>query len=451
MTARRQPPLLFLLMKSSRTQFAIRSRRVVTPDGTLPATVIIEDELIKDIKDYEISFEAEELGNQVLMPGLLDPHVHLNEPGRTEWEGMATGTAAAAAGGITTLVDMPLNSSPVTTTPAAVEAKRSAGEGELSVDVALWGGLIPGNVDQIEGLLDAGVRGLKAFLCHSGLDEFPAVGENELRTAMLILAKHEATLLVHAEIENDAPSPSEPHSYHQYAASRPPEFERHAIEMVIRLCRETGCKTHIVHLADAGSLPMLAAAKAEGLPLSVETCPHYLTFASEAIVDGATEFKCAPPIRDTTNREGLWQGLAEGVIDFIATDHSPCPPEMKYQKDGDFVSAWGGISSLQLLLPAVWTEATKRGHTLNDLANWLAHRPAMLPRLPAGIVPGMPANLVVFEPEDSFVVRGAELKHRHSLTPYEGYTLKGVVRQVWLRGKPAQSGLGRIIGGLLRD
>ncbi len=362
-----------------------------------------------------------------------------------------TGTAAAAAGGITTLVDMPLNSSPVTTTPEAVEAKRSAAEGILSVDVALWGGLVPGNADRVSELLNAGVLGLKAFLCNSGLDEFPAAGEAELRTAMPVLAKYSLPLLVHAEIALPAPVPNDPRSYKQYVASRPPEFERHAIELVIKHCRETGCKTHVVHLADAGSLPMLAAAKSEGLPLTIETCPHYLTFASEEIADGATEYKCAPPIRDSANREGLWQGLAEGVIDFIATDHSPCPPNMKQQDTGDFVSAWGGISSLQLLLPAVWTEASKRGHTLDDVANWLSHRPAMLPNLPAGIAPNQPANLVHFDPQASFDVRGAELKHRHSITPYEGRTLQGVVKQTWLRGEPTSKGLGRMIGGSIHE
>lgn len=440
-------------MKSCRTLFAVRSYRVVTPDGTIPATVIIENEFIKGIEDHELSnsqsLHTIDLGEHVLMPGLVDPHVHLNEPGRTEWEGLATGTAAASAGGITTLVDMPLNSSPVTTTPEAVEAKRSAAKGALSVDVAMWGGLVPGNAERVSELLDVGVCGLKAFLCDSGLDEFPATGEAELRAAMLILAKYGAPLLVHAEIELPSPMPNDSLNYNQYVASRPPEFERRAIELIIKLCRETQCKTHIVHLADADSLPMLAVAKSEGLPLTVETCPHYLTFASEEIADGATEFKCAPPIRDMANREGLWQGLAEGVIDFIATDHSPCPPHMKHQDTGDFVSAWGGISSLQLLLPAVWTEASKRGHTLDEVANWLSHRPALLPNVPAGISPNQPANLVEFDPNGSFIVRGVELKHRHPITPYEGRALQGVVKRTWLRGKPACKGLGRMIGGLI--
>ena len=413
---------------------------------TIPATVHIKGERISSVDKYDLEIEAIDLGDHVLMPGLIDPHVHLNQPGRADWEGLATGTAAAAAGGITTLVDMPLNSSPVTTTTKAVEAKRLSANDELSVDVAIWGGLIPGNADQVSDLLDAGVLGLKAFLCHSGLDEFPAATEHDLRTAMPILADRDAPLLVHAEIEGPATHPEDPCSYKQYAASRPPEFERRAIDLMITLCRETGCRTHIVHLADAGCLSLLAAAKSEGLPLTIETCPHYLTFASEEIPDGATEYKCAPPIRGAANREALWQGLASGVIDFIATDHSPCPPGMKHQDTGRFDLAWGGISSLELLLPAVWTEAQKRGHTFNDLANWLCHRPAKLLNQVAGIAPGRAANLIEFDPESSFVVHGAELKHRHSITPYENRTMRGSVRKVWLRGAIAKAGRGIMLG-----
>lgn len=438
-------------MRPDRSRFAVRSRRVVTPQGTRPATVVVEGERIASVGSYEQERDALNLGDDVLLPGLVDPHVHLNAPGRADWEGFSTGTAAAAAGGVTTLVDMPLNSSPVTTTPAAVDAKRVAAHQALAVDVGLWGGLVPGNAQQVGRLLDAGVLGVKAFLCHSGLDEFPAATQDDLRTAMLILAERDAPLLAHAELVGPAPTPTNPKRHAQYAASRPPEFERRAIQRLIDLCRETACRTHIVHLADGGSLPMISAARSEGLPLTVETAPHYLTFASEEVPDGATEYKCAPPVRDAANREALWRGLAEGVIDFIATDHSPCPPSMKHRDTGRFDQAWGGISSLQLLLPAVWTEAARRGHSLNDLAHWLAHRPALLPGVEAGIEAGRPANLVQFDPEAEFTVHGAQLLHRHGLTPYEGRTLRGVARRVWLRGAAAEHGRGRLLGGRQDD
>lgn len=419
----------------------LRSRRVVTPDGQRPATVKIRKDRIVEVTEYE-SGEGEDLGDLALLPGLVDPHVHLNEPGRTHWEGFATGTAAAAAGGITTLVDMPLNSAPVTTSTAALGAKRTAASGKLHVDVGFHGGLIPGNESQIGELLDEGVLGVKAFLCHSGIDEFPASTARELRAAMPLLADRGVPLLAHAELVNPVPEMSNPRRYADYLATRPPSFERNAIELLMDLCQETGCATHIVHLADAGSLPLLHQARQAGLPVTVETCPHYLTFTAEEISDGATQYKCAPPIRDAANREALWQALSEGVIDFITSDHSPCPPEMKRLNKGRFDLAWGGISSLQLSLPAVWTEASKRGHTLVDVVRWLCHNPARLIQREAGIQPGMQANLVIFDPDTSFVVRGKQLHHRHSLTPYEGRTMRGVVQRVYLRGKPARAGEG---------
>ncbi len=420
-------------MSSNSGNLEIRSRRVITPAGEVAATIKVQSGKIVEIGDYATSV-ANDLGDLAVLPGLVDPHVHINEPGRTEWEGFATATAAAAAGGITTLVDMPLNSSPVTTTAAALEAKRRAAEGRLKVDVGFHAGLIPGNEAEIDALLDAGVLGVKAFLCHSGMDEFPAATEKELRAVMPLLAERGVPLLVHAELEGEVPAMQQPTKYADYLASRPPEFERDAIELLIGLCRETRCRTHIVHLADAGSLPILRSAREEGLPLTVETCPHYLTFAAEEIPDGATQYKCAPPIRNMENREGLWRGLADGVIDFIATDHSPCPPELKRPEVGRFDLAWGGISSLQLSLPGVWTEASARGHSLAEVARWMSHAPAQLIGREAGIRVGAPANLVVFEADATFEVRGEQLRHRHPLTPYEGRTLRGVVRQTYLRG-----------------
>ena len=423
---------------------AIGSRRVVTPDGTRPATIVVRNGLIAELLAYEPG-RGEDLGDVALLPGGVDPHVHLNEPGRTEWEGFQTGTASAAAGGVTTLVDMPLNSTPVTTTADALAQKRAAAEGKLSVDVGFHAGLVPGNAAELPALLDAGVLGVKAFLCHSGIDDFPASGERELREAMPLLAERGVPLLAHAEIASDAPPLANPRRYADYAASRPPSFEREAIALLIDLCRATGCRTHIVHLADAGSIATLHDARAEGLPLTVETCPHYLTFSAEEVPDGATQYKCAPPIRDAANREGLWQGLADGVIDFVATDHSPCPPEMKHAGTGRFDLAWGGISSLQLALPALWTEAARRGHTLDDLARWTSAAPAKLVGLASGIAVGNAANLVAFDADAEFTVRGAELHHRHKLTPYEGRTLRGVARRTYLRGAPTGQGRGRAL------
>lgn len=411
----------------------IRSQRVVTTDGEVAASIKLRAGKIVEIGSYESS-DATDVGEMVILPGLVDPHVHINEPGRTEWEGFETATAAAAAGGITTLVDMPLNSAPVTTTATALETKRAAAAGKLKVDVGFHAGLVPGNEDEIAGLLDASVRGVKAFLCHSGIDEFPAATEKELRQVMPLLADRDVPLLVHAELESAVPAMADPRRYADYLATRPAKFERDAIDLMIQLCRETRCRTHIVHLADAGSLPTLRDARTEGLPLTVETCPHYLTFAAEEIPDGATQFKCAPPIRDADNREGLWAGLAEGVIDFIASDHSPCPPEMKQLATGRFDQAWGGISSLQLGLPIVWTEASKRGHSLAEVVEWMCHAPARLVGCEFGIQVGAPANLALFDADESFVVRGESLHHRHPLTPYEGRNLLGAVSRVYHHG-----------------
>ncbi len=384
-------------------------------------------------------------GDHLVMPGVVDSHVHVNEPGRTEWEGFTTATRAAVAGGVTTLVDMPLNSIPATTSVAALEAKREAARGRVRVDVGFWGGVVPGNSGELAALHEAGVLGFKAFLAPSGVDEFPHVGEAELRPAMRELARLGAVLLVHAEDPSvldraepvwKAPGASD-RSYRTYLASRPPEAETAAIELVLRLCRELGTRVHVVHLATGAALPALAAARAEGLPVTVETCPHYLTFAAEEIADGATAWKCAPPIREAAEREALWRALGRGEIDLVASDHSPAPPALKGLDSGDFRRAWGGIASLQLALPAVWTAARERGHRPEALVPWMCTGPARLAGLvgrKGAIAPGYDADLVVWDPEASFEVRPEDLHHRHPVTPYAGRTLFGRVVRTFVRG-----------------
>ncbi len=429
------------------SHFAVRSSRVITPTGQRPALVRIANGVITEVADYSANCPepVQDLGDLVLLPGLIDAHVHFNEPGRTEWEGIASGTAAAAAGGVTTVVDMPLNSSPVTTTLAALQAKRKVAKEKSRVDFGCYAGLVPDCEAELPKLIAAGVLGVKAFLCHSGIDDFPAATDRELRFAMPLLAEAELPLLVHAELTCEMPPLANPRRYADYLASRPPDFEQRAIEMIIDLVRETGCRTHIVHLADADSLSLIIAAKGDGLPLTVETCPHYLTFAAEEIADGATQFKCAPPIRAASHRERLWQALSDGVIDFIASDHSPCPPAMKSFDTGRFDTAWGGISSVQLSLPLVWTGAEQRGNSLEQVVNWLCHAPAEFLGIEAGIRPDASANLLAFAPDESCIVRGGELLHRHPLTPYEGRELFGVVKQTWIHGQAPKVGGGRLL------
>ena len=422
---------------------AIRSRRVVTPIGVVEAAVLIRGGRIVAVESFDQIPEGtavEDFGDLLVLPGLVDTHVHINDPGRADWEGFATATAAAAVGGITTLVDMPLNSDPVTTTPGALAAKRDAARGRLRVDCGFFGGLVPGNLDQVEPLADAGVLGFKVFLCHSGIDEFPNVEESDLRLAMPILARRGLPLLAHAEIvpgSAEPMDPSDPGRYAAWLASRPDAWEVDAIRLLIGLCRETRCRVHVVHLATADALPMIAEARAEGLPLTVETCPHYLTFAAEEVPDGDPRYKCAPPIRSLENRERLWEGLRAGLIDTIGTDHSPAPPALKHLDSGDLRRAWGGIASLQLSLPAVWTEARRRGFAIEDLARCMAARPAKLVGLSGrkgSIAPGRDADLVVFDPDATSVVDPASLHHRHPATPYEGRRLVGRVVATYLRG-----------------
>ncbi|MDB4982674.1 MAG: allantoinase [Myxococcales bacterium] len=431
--------------------WGLRSRRVVGAPGdggVGPATVVIEGarirEVIPGLSAVAREIPVEDLGARVLAPGLVDCHVHVNEPGRTDWEGFATATRAAAAGGVTTLVDMPLNCLPVTTTRAALAEKLRAAAGQLYVDVGFWGGVVPGNANELAGLGAAGALGCKAFLVHSGIDEFPNATEADLRAAMPVLRDAGLPLLAHAELElGVTPDDDDPRHYARYLRSRPAAMEDAAIALLIRLARETGCAVHVVHLSSASSLPQLARAKADGLRFTVETCPHYLCLEAEAIPDGATEFKCAPPIRDHANREALWRGLAEGVIDLVVSDHSPCTPALKGRARGDFADAWGGISSLQLGLPAVWTEARRRGRTIGDVVAWMSTRPAALAGVghrKGKLAPGFDADLVVWEPEAEVSVDADRLFFRHKVSPYLGRQLWGRVDKTMLRGQVVYDG-----------
>jgi allantoinase len=432
---------------NGKTDLIVRVNRVVTPDGERSASIHIRGgviERISSFSDVPTATNIYEAGDFVVMPGLVDTHVHINEPGRTEWEGFFTATRAAAAGGITTLVEMPLNSIPATTTVVSLHSKLAVAAGKLSVDIGFWGGVVPGNAHDLLGLWEAGCFGFKCFLIDSGAPEFASVGEGDLREALPILARIGAPLLGHCELpgpiieaaKNISDNASRT-SYQTWLASRPPAAENEAIALLLRLGTEFGVRVHVVHLSSADAISQIQKSRAAGRQLTVETCPHYLTFASEDIPERATQFKCAPPIRERENRERLWASLRDGTIDMIATDHSPCPPEMKRLDSGDFLDAWGGISSLQLSLPAVWTEAKRRGFSLTHLARWLCEAPARLAGLDqqkGAIAPGHDADLVVWNPDVGFKVDPAQLHHRHKLTPYAGRDLMGIVEATFLRG-----------------
>ncbi len=442
---------------------ALRSRRVITPHGEQDAAVVIDDEhiaAIKPLSELAADIPVEDLGDLALLPGLIDVHTHINEPGRTEWEGFATATRAAAAGGFTTLIDMPLNCLPETTNVAALELKREAattggpnGTPQCMVDYAFWGGCVDGNQHHLEPLALAGVAGFKSFLIYPGCDGFTAIDRANLERAIPHISRTGLPLLVHAELEpaiNAAVAHLNATSvdwrkYSTYLASRPDEAELDAIEMLLELCREHRFRLHIVHLSTAQALPLIAAAKREGLPLTVESCPHFLHFTAEDIPDGATLFKSAPAIRSAANREALWQALRDGTIDLIATDHSPCPPHMKRlestqqgEEPGRFDLAWGGIPSLSVALSVLWTECLRRELSLTQLAQWTSAAPARLAGLATfvgSIEPGKHANLVAFDADASFMLTPDMLHYRHKISPYLGETLRGLVRSTWLRGQ----------------
>jgi allantoinase len=427
----------------------ISSRRTVFPDGVRPAAIAVQGGKVVAIAGYGSHLDGareEDLGDIALLPGLVDTHVHVNEPGRTEWEGFATATAAAAAGGVTTICDMPLNSLPPTLSADALAVKRAAADGNCAVDVAFWGGAVPGSQPELRPLHAAGVTGFKCFLADSGVPEFPPLDAAGLRAAMAGLAGTGTVLAVHAEdpaeIGTVQAGSGGGRDYWPFLASRPPRAERRAIETVVSAAAATGTRAHIAHLSAAECVALIGGAKAAGVPLTAETCPHYLFFAAEEIPAGATEFKCCPPIRDAANREALWRGLEAGIIDCVVSDHSPCPPALKRRDTGDFGAAWGGIVSLQLGLAAVWTVARRRGRTLADVARWMATAPAALAGLPGkgAIAVGDDADLTAFDTEGTFTVRGASLHHRSPVTPYEGRTLAGTVQRVWLRGQEVAPG-----------
>ena len=427
---------------------AFLSHRVVTPQGTRPGALLVDDGRILAVcSPNQIPSHAQRIdcGNAAILPGLVDSHVHINQPGRTEWEGFRTATRAAAAGGYTTLVDMPLNCLPETTTVAALHAKRHSAQGQCFVDWISWGGAVADNQQHLLPLAAAGVPGFKCFLIYPGCDGFTMIDQQQLEATLPHIAHTGLPLLVHAELA--PPIEHATHllrdadwrSYATYLDSRPDEAELQAIRLMIRLCRQYRFRLHIVHLSTALALPDLQAARAEGLPITVETCPHYLHFVAESIADGATLWKCAPPIRSQHNREALWQGLRDGILDMIVTDHSPCPPHMKQTESGRFDIAWGGIASLSVALPIVHSECLQRGFTLDHIARWMSSAPAALAGLgdqAGALLPGRDANFILFDPEATHTISPETLHYRHPISPYVGETLRGLVQATYLRGIP---------------
>lgn len=432
------------MIKAQPEVFGIHSTNVLIENELKDVTLIIEKGIISAIKQGKINdpaFPVEELGDLVVMPGIIDSHVHINEPGRTEWEGFETMTKAAVAGGITTLVDMPLNSSPVTINVENFQKKLDATHGKLYCNCGFWGGIIPGNLNQLEELIKSGVLGIKAFLTHSGIDEFPNVTATDLRAAMPIFAKYNVPLLAHAEIdemhEGVTVFEKNPTSYKAYLGSRPKVWEDKAVELLIALCEEFKSPVHIVHLSSANTIEKIHAAKAKGLPLTVETCPQYLYYNAEDIPDGNTLYKCAPPIREKENNEKLWKALKDGIIDFVVTDHSPATPELKKIESGNLKEAWGGIASIQFSLPVVWTRAKERGFTVSDMSSLMSTSVARFigQNNKGKIKAGYDADLTVWDPYQKFTVKKEEIHYRHKISPYVGEELYGVVKQTYVGGK----------------
>ncbi|WP_435842984.1 allantoinase AllB [Streptomyces lavendulae] len=420
-------------------ELVVRSTRVITPEGTRAASVAVAGGKITAVLAHDAEVPAgarlEDFGDDVLLPGLVDTHVHVNDPGRTEWEGFWTATRAAAAGGITTILDMPLNSLPPTTTVDHLRVKQEVARSKAHVDVGFWGGALPDNVKDLRPLHDAGVYGFKCFLSPSGVDEFPLLDQEQLATSLAEITGFGGLLIVHAEDPHHLESaPQNPGpKYADFLASRPQDAENTAIQNLIAQAKRLNARVHVLHLSSASALPLIAAAKAEGVAVTVESCPHFLTLTAEEVPDGATEFKCCPPIREAANQDVLWDALADGTIDCIVSDHSPSTADLK---TGDFATAWGGISSLQLGLPAIWTEARKRGRTLEEVARWMSTAPAAIAGLAAkgAIEAGRDADFAVLAPEETFTVDPAHLHHRNQVTAYAGKTLHGVVKSTWLRG-----------------
>ena len=422
----------------------IRGARVATPEGVRAAAIHISGGRIVRITEFhqtESGVPLVEAGDAMVFPGLVDTHVHVNEPGRADWEGFASATRAAAAGGVTTLLDMPLNSIPPTTSVASLEAKRAEAQGQCAVDTGFLGGLIPGNGGHVGPLHSAGVFGFKCFLCASGVDEFPPMSPGDLRAVAPALAERDALLMVHAEwpavLGRVGPTWGDRRSYATWLASRPVEAELEAVRFLIGLARKSQIRVHVVHVSALETVKLIVAARGEGVRITAETCPHYLSFTAEEIPPGATEFKCAPPIRAARHREGLWGSLALGRLDAVVSDHSPAPPALKHG-DGDFFRAWGGIAGVQLRLPAVWSAAKPRGHPPERLVEWLSAGPARLAGLSGrkgAIAPGYDADLVFWHPGKEFVVDESVLRHRHPITPWLGRVLTGVVEATYLRGE----------------
>jgi len=431
----------------------IRARRMVTPSGETSGSIGVRGGRIAALAPFgePMTTGSEHIlaADEVLLPGLVDSHVHVNEPGRTEWEGFSSATRAAAAGGITTIIDMPLNSVPPTTSTAALATKKDSARGKCSTDVGFWAGAIPGNVADLHPLWDAGVFGFKCFLAESGVEEFPHLSPGQLREHLIEIARFDGLMIVHAEdAETLAGAPQVGgREYGTYLASRPRSAENTAIEQVVDAARDT---VHVLHLSSAEALPLLRKAKADGVRLTVETCPHYLFFDAESIPDGSTQFKCCPPIREADNREELWGALSAGDIDLIASDHSPCTADLKRLDSGDFAQAWGGVASVQLGLSTIWTQSRARGHSLPDVVRWMSEGPARLTGLSAAkgrLAVGADADFCIFAPEEEFTVDAAALFHRNPVTPYAGRTLSGVVRSTWLGGRliDADAPRGRIL------